>query len=286
MTESDPYRSREAERFIGRNRAPRIHIKYEVPPESAQAKSRPGDLVRNHWPTNVAHAVYTPGPVEKLYAGLARSFAKKEFDAAVSFVDMVGFTERARGKPAQEVAAIAAPFLKAVIEAATKNKGFIDKTFGDEVMVVMPVFPDVSNPIDDVAWFIADAISQIEAGALNMAFRAGTAFGTVFLANIETPSHDEWSVFGNCVNGAKLLLTLPTRGQEPSPYRIILGALEDENPDFKESVRTWWQNASSGRSLRPLPRFEWHASNIDAGELKGVGRVWFMDSYVSLKNKV
>ena len=77
----------------------------------------------------------------RLFSGLSESYGKKEFDAAICFIDMVGFTEKARGKAPKEISAIVSPFLCTVITAAKESKCYVDKTIGDEVMVVMPALP-------------------------------------------------------------------------------------------------------------------------------------------------
>src|SRR5262245_54942107 len=73
---------------------------------------------RRNWdPPHVAFAVSRE---LALLSSLKESFGKKEFDAGICFIDMVGFTDRAKGKTPKEVSAIALPFLRAVITAATE----------------------------------------------------------------------------------------------------------------------------------------------------------------------
>src|SRR5262245_38866542 len=106
---------------------------------------------------------------------LKETFGQNEFDAAICFIDMVGFTERAKGRPPKEVCGIVTPFLLTVIATATQNKCFVDKTIGDEVMVVMPVFPQVKHPLTDMAWFLFGVVERMEAKAPATQFRAGIA---------------------------------------------------------------------------------------------------------------
>src|SRR5262249_8924857 len=133
------------------------------------------------------------------------------------------------------------PFLEAIIRAATKNKCFVDKTIGDEVMVVMPGSLRYEL-LDDMFWFLADVVHDMVTSAPEISFRAGAAFGRVFLHTIEVGSYREWSVFGNCVSGAKRLQELswaPSETEAVSRYKAVLGVLEDEQPDFPEKVQAW-----------------------------------------------
>src|SRR5947199_5264477 len=66
------------------------------------------------------------------------SFGKRDFVAMVGFIDMRGFSTAARGKTPTQVREIVAPFISVVVEVATRHDCFIDKSIGDEVMVVMP----------------------------------------------------------------------------------------------------------------------------------------------------
>ena len=60
---------------------------------------------------------------------------------------MVGFSALTCGKAPAEVEATVKPFISSVIEACTRHHFFVEKTIGDEVMVVAPLFPEVSDPL-------------------------------------------------------------------------------------------------------------------------------------------
>lgn len=233
----------------------------------------------NWWPPGV---MFAASPERQLFWSLGESFGNKEFDAGICFIDMVGFTERAKGKTPKEVSAIVSPFLRTVITTATENKCFVDKTIGDEVMVIMPVFPQVHSPLNDMCWFLYHTVRRMEITAPDIQFRAGIAFGKVFLEDIKTDSYQEWSVFGNCVNGAKRLQSIapPNRGEgKPgSPYRAIIGALDSEIPNFLQTFKTWFQ--PDPRGMRYSPPLDFLNLRTDCEELKGVGRMCFQDAFI------
>jgi hypothetical protein len=197
---------------------------------------------------------------------------------------MVGFTEKAKGKTPKEVSAIVSPFLRTVITAATENKCFVDKTIGDEVMVVMPVFPKMDYPLSDMAWFLFGVVRRMETMVPDVQFRAGIAFGKVILDEIQAESYREWSVFGNCVNGAKRLQTIetPATVQGMSAYRAIFGAVDSDYPNFLDDFETWLGRDRS-HDFRHLPPLEFLSARKDCEELKGVGRMCFHDSFIRVK---
>ena len=235
----------------------------------------------NWWPPGTAFA---ESPDQSLLWSLGESFGRKEFDAGICFIDMVGFSEKARGKTPKEVSAIVAPFLQAVIIAATQDKCYVDKTIGDEVMVVMPVFPNMEEPLNDMAWFLFHVVQRMAVTAPDAEFRAGIAFGNVVLEEIKAESYREWSVFGNCVNGAKRLqdVALPATVQRVSAYRAIFGAVDSDYPNFLQHFEAWLRR---DRAIIPryLPPLEFFDARKDCEELKGVGRMCFHDSFIRVK---
>jgi class 3 adenylate cyclase len=233
------------------------------------------------WPPGV---MFAASPERRLFWSLSESFGKQEFDAGICFIDMVGFAEKARGKTPKEVSAIVSPFLRTVITAATEHKCFVDKTIGDEVMVVMPVFPHMDYPLSDMAWFLFGVVRRLEAMVPDVQFRAGIAFGKVFLDEIQAESYQEWSVFGNCVNGAKRLQTIatPAEVQALSAYRAVIGAVDSDYPNFLHDFETWLQRDQT-HDFRYRPPLEFLEARKDCEELKGVGRMCFQDSFLRVK---
>src|ERR1051326_7178112 len=194
------------------------------------------------------------------------SFGRKTFEAAVGFVDMRGFSELAFGKTPTEVRAIAAPFVAIVIDCATKYQCFIDKVIGDEVMLVMPVFSvevlsaptgygefnsrRVNGCLDSVSDLLGDLVQTTNRSLPQVGFSSGFALGPVLLDQIGTDAHSEWTVYGNSVNGAKRLQSLPARDAAgTSKYRTVVGAVENERPRFRREL-DWWVETQSWRSAK------------------------------------
>ncbi len=236
---------------------------------------------RAHWFPQFCS--FEMSPAKQTTRQMSDSFAKKEFAAAVYFIDMVNFTGQALGRAPKEVAELASPFLHAVVDAATSNMCFVDKTMGDEVMVVMPVFEATRDPFDEVMWFLADAVARIQQRAPGIAFRVGACFGNVFLDEVKAETFHEWSVYGNCVNGAKRLQSVHPVSVSEDPtrkYRLVVGAIEAEKPAFREEIRAWLRAPKiepESHRERPLTYVVRH---LECGELKGVGRMCFLDSWL------
>lgn len=76
----------------------------------------------------------------KCVEAVASTFGVKQFPALVGFIDMRGFSDLACGKSPVEIHQIVTPFIQAVTRCAKRFLGFVDKTIGDEVMVVFPWF--------------------------------------------------------------------------------------------------------------------------------------------------
>jgi class 3 adenylate cyclase len=210
------------------------------------------------------------------------SFGKKEFYAAVGFIDMHGFTDKSRGKSPSEVRSLVAPFLDAVIRAATIKQCFVDKTIGDEVMLVMPCGFGDGEPLSDLTWLVTDILARLRAAALETGFSAGFAFGMVLLDEIKAGNYSEWTVYGNCVSGAKRLQMLPHQAPaatEDPTYKLVIGAVDSEQHSFNEHLAAWLEQNGSHSPIEFLhPRF-------DCESLKGVGKMCFMASYLQRRQR-
>jgi class 3 adenylate cyclase len=180
---------------------------------------------------------------------VVETFGTKVFSALIGFIDMCGFSELARDKAPREVHQIAAPFIQATAICAQKFLAFIDKTIGDEVMVVMPWFEehraltelgirDVQSPGLLGLLFGAYLASLLQEKARDIAFSCGFAFGRVALGEVGGADYHEWTVYGNCVNAAKRLQAVAF-AKEPEAHALkhwmAIGAISNEEPDFAES---------------------------------------------------
>jgi class 3 adenylate cyclase len=218
------------------------------------------------------------------------SFGNREFEAMVGFIDMRGFSNAAKGKTPIQVRDIVAPFISAVVEVATDHDCFIDKSIGDEVMVVMPWFerdtvlsdtrlPNRQIPEIDLSSLFADLIRNLSKRTPDIRFSAGFAFGRLVLARIGAEDYGEWTVYGNCVNTAKRLQARQADEHWAGKHIIALGALESEKPDYRKELETWIkviEPAGGG----PLKFF---SPIVDTEDFKGVGSASFVHSAIEIR---
>jgi len=94
--------------------------------------------------------------------------------------------------------------------------GRIDKTLGDEVMIVLPSFGEdvelagIGLAVPD-PWaitpsvLVADLLGRVHERVPGRTFSAGFALGPVVLDAVGADGYEEWTVYGNVVNAAKRL---------------------------------------------------------------------------------
>jgi len=215
------------------------------------------------------------------------TFGCREFWAVVGFIDMKGFSTQARGKPPKEVLAIAKPFVDAVVCVATRRQWFIDKTIGDEVMVICPFFgqdvqladkglkhrdPDIA----EISSFVSELIKELENNTSSKKFSAGFAMGNIILDRIGTDRYSEWTCYGNVVNTAKRL-----QAHHPKDFAntnwLAVGSNRHDYPSIEGNLDAWlniWQATGCLQLLSPQKEMEF---------LNGVGETVFVKTGVSLK---
>lgn len=213
------------------------------------------------------------------------SFGKREFPAMVGFIDMRGFSKAANGKSPAQVRDIAAPFIAAVVNVAARHECFVDKTIGDEVMLVMPWFdhdtvlsdvrmPGRQIPGMDLSSMLFDLIKELSQRLPDTRFSAGFTFGKLVLDRVGSEEYGEWTVYGNSVNAAKRLQSRPACDHWTGHNVIAVGALESEKPEYKKELQTWIQLEPVGGPLRLLSPI------VGTDEFKGVGLVTFIHAAV------
>ncbi len=225
-------------------------------------------------------------------AKVISTFGDKEFWAVVGFVDMQGFSSASEGKTPREVRDIADPFVKAVIESASKHNAFIDKTIGDEVMAIFPVIGHdvlLSDLRFDASayqtfqgkayYFMADLLIALEGIKDSPKFTAGFAYGKLVLDQVGNHEFSEWTCYGNCVNAAKRIQS------EASSYRECLstqGSVHalgfikcelQEHCDGLDMIPAFCSSIGRARLAMPVKKTK---------SLKGVGEVCFIVSGVFL----
>jgi len=224
---------------------------------------------------------------------IVSTFGKRQFGALVGFIDMRGFTARARGKRPSEVRDIAAPFVSAVVDAATRHKCFIDKTIGDEVMVVMPSFDwdaalssldlRVRDPfLMEMGELVVDLIDALSKSLPEVGLSAGFSMGDVVLDRVGSQDYVEWTVYGNSVNAAKRLQAMSTTDsrlpQSRERHYLVTGAIEADMPDWRRELEAWVAAVPDIGRLRLVNPV------LRSDEFKGVGRLCYVTSEVSRKD--
>jgi len=221
---------------------------------------------------------------------IVNTFGKKEFTAAVGFIDMRGFTRKSFGLPPSQVREVAIPFVSAIIASAAKRDWIVDKTIGDEVMLIRPDFAedirlalpelDSGNPLFiEVISLVADLLETFKINRIEEHLSGGFSIGRLVLDRIGISEYAEWTCYGNVVNIAKRLQSVEIPGDTGDSHLIILGASETEVPNIDETLRTWsttWQYAERLAFVSPEPQKK---------ELIGVGEIAFLASIVELKEK-
>lgn len=218
------------------------------------------------------------------------SFGKREFPAMVGFIDMRGFSTAANGKTPAQVRDIAAPFIAAVVEVAGRHDCFVDKTIGDEVMVVMPWFdrdtvlsdvqmPNRQIPEMDLSSLFFDLIKELRKRLPAAKFSSGFAFGNLILDQVGSGEYSEWTVYGNCVNAAKRLQSRQACENWVENHVIAIGALASEKPDYERGLKIWIDaiEPAGGGPLKLVSPI------IGNEEFKGVGSVAFIHSAIEMR---
>lgn len=151
-----------------------------------------------------------------------KTHGRREFRGFVGFIDLVGFSSRAKGKRPGEIAAYLKPFLERVVDLAARKYCLVDKTIGDEVMFVLPDTSEEGGPLANLLIRrILGGLRDLHSNLGNRyPFRIGLAYGNLLVDQIEGKGYSEWTTFGEPANLAKRLHELP----EVSPEQGVWGA--------------------------------------------------------------
>jgi len=221
------------------------------------------------------------------------TFGKKEFSAITGFIDMRGFSTKAKGKPPIEVLEIAKPFVDVIIEVAKNRHWIIDKTIGDEVMVICPFsnyddisnlhvnLPRVQNYIEETFYFVSELIKAINNRNYDYAFSCGFATGKIILDQVGATGFCEWTCYGNSINTAKRLACIDTPPEIKNNHWFVMGSSEYDNPYFSEEINVAVNCLNNG-----LGKLELLSPIIEFEELKGVGKVSYVKSCVNLSKGI
>lgn len=217
------------------------------------------------------------------------TFGQQTFEALVGFVDMRGFSDLVHGMLAENVKDLAAPFVAAVVEAAQRNHCFIDKTIGDEVMLVMPSIgedvdlADIGLNVRDpwplaISDLVGDILRLVKERAPGRAFSAGFGFGPVVLGSVGTEGYRESTVYGNAVNAAKRIQTLAGKiSPGKKQNTLAVGVIESERGE-------WFRGEFNFDIWQQVGPISFTAVTSGSEPLKGVGDVCYVAAEVALRS--
>ncbi len=163
-----------------------------------------------------------------------KAYGNQEFPGYVVFVDLVGSSEHVRGRAPEEVSKYYGVFQKGVLALADGEHILVDKTIGDEVLLVLPDCGGEQGPAADTTsgklmaglWGLQRKLGE------KYRMRVGVAVGKLFLAPVESSTYEEWNVFGESVALAKRLHGLPEL-KDPATIACAFGALVSDVPDAR-----------------------------------------------------
>lgn len=137
---------------------------------------------------------------------LNATLGKREMRGFVGFVDIIGFSERVKGRTPREVADYLKPFLDRIVGAAVDRHALIDKTIGDEVMFVIPEFQEHNDPMVLMVGHLLPRILEIrESLGDRYPLRIGLSYGDLYVDRVGDGGFSELTIFGEAVHLAKRL---------------------------------------------------------------------------------
>ena len=150
---------------------------------------------------------FAPAVVERLAASDAPAGLDRTQEAAVMFIDVVGFTRRSEGLAPAAAMALLRDFHTRVERAVFEHGGMVDKFMGDGAMACFGV-PDPSPEASAAAIHaalavLADLATQPEADRLQVGI--GLHRGPVLMGDIGGARQFQFTVIGDTVNVASRL---------------------------------------------------------------------------------
>ncbi|GMR08725.1 MAG: hypothetical protein BMS9Abin26_1732 [Gammaproteobacteria bacterium] len=145
----------------------------------------------------------------------------QEYDVAILFCDLRGFTSLSEKMPAEEVIFFLNAYFSEMTTIVSNNNGIINKFMGDAVLAIFGLDKD-SNPIQDAVQAsrdILDYAKTIHLTAQNdLGVGVGIHSGTVIAGTIGSEERYEYTFIGDAVNTASRLDGLTKR----LGHRIII----------------------------------------------------------------
>ena len=128
--------------------------------------------------------------------------------AAVVFVDIVGSTELAASRPANEVVDLLNRFFAVVVEEVHAHGGWINKFQGDATLAVFGVPNSTGDPAGRALATARAVASRLPRDVPQLDAGIGVSYGPVVAGNIGDESRFEFTVIGDPVNEAARLTEL------------------------------------------------------------------------------
>ncbi|MBI4568615.1 MAG: hypothetical protein HY719_09475 [Planctomycetes bacterium] len=189
-------------------------------------------------------------------------FGMKDLHGLVGFVDLVGFSTNVQGKSGKEIAEFLDPFLSRGFDAVTRNRGFVDKMIGDEIMFVVPDMLEDGGPgclVHSAPILLLDLKRLQRDLGPHYKMRVGLGFGSLYISYFQGGGYGEWSFVGEAVHRAKRILALP---ELENPTSILCGVGFPNAQMSEANLRNKMGYLASGA-------WTWHKVD-DPPALKGV----------------
>jgi adenylate cyclase len=166
--------------------------------------------------------------------GRGTELGGRSCEVAVLFVDVVGSTQLASTKPAEEVVGLLNRFFGVVVDEVHANGGWINKFQGDATLAVFGAPAELADAAGRalataraLARRLPDEVPELRAGV-------GVAHGTAVAGNIGDERRFEFTVIGDPVNEAARLTEL-AKARDP----MVLASSDAVEAAEPEERRRW-----------------------------------------------
>lgn len=131
----------------------------------------------------------------------------EQVEAAMLFVDVIGSTELAESRPAEEVVAALNAFFAIVVDVVDRTGGFVNKFEGDAALCVFGA-PVARDDAATCALLAARLLHERLRDVRGLTAAVGVSAGTVVAGNVGARERFEYTVIGDAVNEAARLTEL------------------------------------------------------------------------------
>jgi adenylate cyclase len=154
-------------------------------------------------------------------------------EVAAVFVDLVGSTSLAGGRPPTEVVAVLNDFFRIVVEAVEEHRGWVNKFEGDAALCVFGAPVSSPDPAGDALRAACLLHERLHTELRVVDAGIGVSAGPAVAGNVGTEERYEYTVIGDPVNEAARLCELAKR----RPERLLASAAVVERAGEEEAAR-------------------------------------------------